>query len=234
MRKILLCLEDYNELLFLETLLKKLGFSVESATNEFIFPDKLLAFLPDLVIATGDGAKINGERISRKLRKKGQHAKLLLLFPRDKIIGDATIDDLIADGAVETPVNPRRLINSICHLTGLELQIVISKFDKLPIAKDFQNPEEKAQVIHAKPPREVQAVMLKNLPVPSSNIGNGSGDRSARYAALLKDVPLSNQNTFSHSTVSSELRDIRKFEKEADLSELEEDRKKFVTALFKK
>ena len=224
MRKILLCLEDYNELLFLETLLKKLGFSVESATNEFVFPDKLLAFSPDLVIATGDGSKINGERISRKVKKKGLHAKLLLLFPRDKIMGDATIDDFIADGAVETPVNPRRLINSICHLTGLEVQMVISKFDKLPIAKDFQNPEGKAQVIHAKSPREAQAVMLKKSP----------GDRSTRYASLLKDVPPSNQSTFSHSTVSSELKDIRKFEKETDLSELEEDRKKFVTALFKK
>jgi DNA-binding response OmpR family regulator len=220
-RKILLCLEDYNELLFVETLLKKLGFTVDVARNEQLLPDQLLSTLPELVVATGKGHKINGARIGKKVKHKGLRAKLLLLFPRGKIPHKQELSEMGADGAVETPLNPRRFIMAICEITGLESELVIAKFDKLPIGKGQAGNGENIQVIHGEVP-------LKKT---------DSKSRTEKYNALLKDVPPSKQELFSKKKIQDEVTDIRRQEKESDpreLSELEKGRNAFVVALFKK
>jgi DNA-binding response OmpR family regulator len=209
MRKILLCLEDYNELLFVETLLKKIGFDVDSVRNEFTLAEKLLAQSPDLVIATGDGLKINGQRVSKKVKRKGLHAKLLLLFTREKMLSENVLDGMLADAALETPLNPRRVLTAICQLTGADVDAVIAKFDKLPIGKNLD----------------------KNDPQSSSVKKSG---REEKYLEFLKNVPPSKQEMFSKKAVHDELKEIQKFEQEQNNLDLENKRKEFVTSLFKK
>src|SRR4051812_37957777 len=136
MKRIFMVIEDYNELLFLETLLKKVGFEVETVKNEVNVAERMLALSPDLVIATGDGLKVNGIRVSKKVKKKGYNAKLLLLFPRSKLQNPQLLNSFVADAAVETPLNPRAIITSVCQLLDLDLDSLMQKFERLSATRD--------------------------------------------------------------------------------------------------
>src|SRR5882724_4032923 len=135
MRRVLLVIEDYNELLLVEKILKKIGFDIESLPSEASLPERMMGFLPDLVLATGDGNRINGHSVSKKVKRKGVQAKLLLLFPRQKLM-QLDIATYAAEGAIETPINPRLLLKSVCDFTGIPSSSILTKFDKMPQAMD--------------------------------------------------------------------------------------------------
>lgn len=224
MRKILLVLEDYNELLFLETLLKKVGFDVVSIRNEVSLTEKMMGFSPDLVIATGDGHRISGARVGKKVKKGGNHAKLLLLFPRAKLQSDHLLDSLSADGVVETPLNPRNIILTICGLTGMSPDHVIGKFEKLPIAHDTVTR-----------PEEIQIISSRKAPASGADPADPDRDRVQKYDQLLKDLPASPYNGFSRQSVQAETKEMRDYERtHADVKAIDELRQAFVKALFKK
>jgi len=225
MRRVLLVLEDYNELLFLGTLLKKVGFDIESIRNEISLTEKMMGFSPDLVIATGDGQKINGIRVSKKVKKKGQHAKLLLLFPRQRLQQERALDTFAADGAVETPLNPRQIIASVCQMTGVGLDGVMAKFEKLPIAHEQAAPEG-MQIITAK----------KGAPKAEHNtdVSSQMSPRAQHYFEILKGLPKGPEVTFSRQLVQKEMENNAREPAPPHWDEIEEGRKKFVEALFKK
>ncbi|MDZ4677135.1 MAG: hypothetical protein SGI74_06445 [Oligoflexia bacterium] len=227
MKRILLVIEDYNELLFLETLLKKVGFEVESIRNEVTLAERMLAISPDLVVATGDGHKINGVRVGKKVKKKGNHSKLLLLFPRNKLQNPDLLDAFIADAAVETPLNPRTIITSVSQLLEVDLAAIMVKFDKLSISKDSS--ADNLQHITGKKEKHVSTSESNHTLHPESD-----QLRVQKYAQFLKEAPTSNLNGFPHNKVQEELSSIRQYEKSTDLTLLEQERKNFVLKLFKK
>jgi hypothetical protein len=232
MRRILLLLEDYNEQIFLETLLKKLGFDAESIRSEASVSEKMMAFSPDLVIATGDGHKINGGRVSKKVKKHKAHAKLLLLFPRSKL-RDISLIALDADGAVEIPLNPRTVIASICQLTAVDVTTIMTKFDKLPVGRDTSDDVVTDNSLHIITGKK----NVKKSPAPdlASVPRENDHNRVARYAAYLQNVPPAKENGFVHSQIQSEVSEIRKYEKEhPETEDIDKQRKAFVRALFKK
>jgi hypothetical protein len=229
LKRILLVIEDYNEALFLETLLKKVGFEVESIRNEVTLAERMLAISPDLVVATGDGLKVNGQRVSKKVKKKGNHSKLLLLFPRQKLQNPHLLDSFVTDAAAETPLNPRTIITAVSQLLGIDIDTIMSKFDKLSISKEANAKDDALQVIAGKKTKRVSPS------TPSARLDpEADRVRVQKYADFLKDAPKSNLNGFPHNKVQDELASIREYEKENNLNSLDEERKSFVTKLFKK
>jgi DNA-binding response OmpR family regulator len=233
MRRVLLVLEDYNELLFLETLLKKVGFVVESIRNELSLNEKLMSFSPELVIATGEGNKINGIRVSKKVKKKGSHTKLLLLFPRHTLQTERSLDNFIADGAVETPLNPRSIITSVCQLSGVAPEGIMAKFEKLPIAQE-QEASPGIQIISSKkmPPKaDVNSDASKSGEwVPE----DPEKSRAARYARILKNAPKEPEAAFSRQRVLDEMERVKKLPDPPNAEDVENQRLAFAKALFKK
>jgi DNA-binding response OmpR family regulator len=225
MKKILLCIEDYNEMLFLEGLLKKLGFVVETIRNETAIAERVLGFSPEVVIASGDGQKINGGRVSKKVKKKGSSTKLILLFPRLKLRNQNILTQYEADAAVETPLNPRSIINSICQVCGISPDAIIQKFEKLSIGKEAAN--ESVQIVHGK--NNIVKVDGPVLPTAEEE-----QKRMKKYAEILKEAPKSHLNGFPHNRIADEIVEIRKWEVENNVTSLDEERKSFVRALFKK
>jgi CheY-like chemotaxis protein len=236
MRRVLLVLEDYNELLFLETLLKKLGFDVESIRNEVSLSEKIMGFAPDLIVATGDGHKINGTRVAQKIKKRVGQTRLLLIFPRQKLQQGAT-ETFAADGVIESPLNPRSIITSICQLTGVSPDSIMIKFEKLPIAQDYPAGEG-IQIIGSRmaAPKKSSATASAAAQAPANAHVTGKSaaqsTRAERYAAILKDAPQSKINGFKHEFIQDEIAEIRKDEQK--WKAIDEERKAFVVALFKK
>lgn len=217
MRRILLVLEDYNEQVFLETLLKKIGFDALSVRNELLLSDQMLIFKPDVIIGTGDGVKLKGINIQRKMQKNRVPAKLILLFPLQKLQDQKLMASYSADVAVETPVNPRVLIETICIVAQLDASSVIKKFEKLPIAKN-------------------EEVKSDGIKVVSGKLDDKKYSRKDQYSQILKKSQSYPDLGFAKPSVAEELTKIRQYEKEEteEVKKIDEERKKFVVALYKK
>ncbi len=215
MKRILLVLEDYNEQSFIETLFKKIGFDVLSLRNEVMLSDNLLTFKPDVVIGTGDGPKIKGSRISKKVRERGFAAHMILLFPINKINDQKLMEQFKDEVCMETPINPRQLIGTLCDLTKLNAETVFQKYEKLPISK----------MGGGKNSRDLLTIIS----------GKGGDSRESKYADILNKSPQYEDKGFSKDKVATEVEKIREFEKgHPDLKELDKMRQDFVVALYKK
>ncbi|MBK9293294.1 MAG: hypothetical protein IPM57_02450 [Oligoflexia bacterium] len=206
MKRILTIIEDLNEQNFLEVLLKKISFDVLSLRKEAQINSNALGFRPNLVIATGDGAKINGHRVAKEIKVKGVNPKLILLFPINQAIDKKITSSYKCHGVLETPINPLALIEAICSVLDLEKEPILKKYERLPVTQQQQ------QVSNSEP-----------------------SIRSKKYAEILKKVPPSKENGFSRKIVSEEVKKMREYEdNNKEVEEIDEMRKKYVSALFKK
>jgi hypothetical protein len=242
MRRILLVLEDYNELLFLEMLLKKVGFDVESIRSEVSLAEKLMAVSPDLVVSTGDGHKILGTRVAQKVKRKGSLTKLILLYPRTKAQQMQTIENFIADGVQETPLNPREILTAICSLTNVPVEGILTKFERLPLGKE-NLPE--SQIVGGRVSMTDDNIVVNGDSVVEGlegllkeEFGNHPPKkdpvRMSKYLKYLVNLPPSPVDGFSKQAIQRAVQDIRKNENDPAIKKLDQERKDFVVALFKK
>jgi DNA-binding response OmpR family regulator len=220
MRRVLLVIEDYNELLFAEKVLKKVGFDIESLHSESPLLDKMIGFLPDLVVATGNGQRVDGKSVVKKVKRKGGvQAKLLLLFNPQRSQKRLDYESYGAEGFLEAPVNPRTLIKTVCDLTGLPSEPVVAKFDKLA------GPDEENQM---------QVVSNKGVEEKKTDLQIISNKgRTESYSKFLKSVPKSDVELFDHKAVESERRYQKKHPDTPEELRIDEEKKVFVKKLYK-
>jgi DNA-binding response OmpR family regulator len=219
MRRILLVIEDYNELLYVEKNLKKVGFDVESLPSESSLPERMMGFLPDLVIATGDGNRINGHSVAKKVKRKGVKSLLLLLFPKQKF-AQLDIATYAAEGAIETPINPRALIKAVCDYTGIPLAPLLAKFEKfLPQTE----PDDAT----------LQFISDKGFNIKADKAYANGDVRSDRYKKLLQGVAETPDKIFNHQSVEDERRLQKSIPDTPEEVALDEKRKDFVKKLYK-
>src|SRR3954463_12035040 len=79
MLRVLMVLEDYGELMFLQTVLKKIGFDVDAIQNPRSFHDSLLRMNPDVLVMTAHGKRVRGIDLVKGLKKVRGLPKVLLL-----------------------------------------------------------------------------------------------------------------------------------------------------------
>ena len=79
MKKIMFVMEDYNEMVFVETVLKKIGFDCMGLQNDVAINDKILGFSPALLIADGFGRKTNGLLLCQKIKRTKGFPKIILV-----------------------------------------------------------------------------------------------------------------------------------------------------------
>jgi hypothetical protein len=217
MKRILLVMEDLNEQNFIEILLKKISFDVLSTRKFTILNETVMSFRPDVVIANGESKKINGEIISKGIKVKGLSPKLILLYSINQAMDKKITAKYSCDAIIESPINTHQLIYTLCKVADLDEKAVMSKYEKLPIAQSFSDPDNELKIVKSK-----------------QKDSKKSG-RAKQYEEYLKTAPKSNLNGFEKSKINVETKKIRDYEKDhPDLEELDKQRKKFVSALFKK
>lgn len=129
--RVLLVIDDYGEMVYLQILLKKLGFDVDSAQSQRTFTTKQLGFNPQIIIATADGRRVNGIEIAEGLRRRQGFPKVILLIPSGMDRGIDIAQLLNIDGAVESPVNVQRLLELISSVSGIESRVLMDKYVKM-------------------------------------------------------------------------------------------------------
>jgi DNA-binding response OmpR family regulator len=129
MLRVLMVLEDYGELMFLQTVLKKIGFDVDSTQNPRKFSDSLLSMNPDILLMTAVGKRIKGLELASQVRKQRGHPKIILI--RTGALGKESAKDAEIDGWIESPVAAPDLLDKIAELCNLNKQILQDKLLKI-------------------------------------------------------------------------------------------------------
>lgn len=233
MLRVLMVLEDYGELMFLQTVLKKIGFDVDSTQNPRKFSDSLLSMNPDILIMTAMGKRIRGLELATQVRKQRGMPRIILI--RTGQVGKEAATGLDIDGWLDSPVGAPELLDKIAELAMLNKQILQDKLLKLRMS---EGADEQARIL--KLDGEEPGGTLDKSAQPSGNFGvlkestMSTTERQARYNKFLEDKePLPSQG-FGLKDVQEHVKALRKEETEADLADLERERRAFVEHLFKK
>lgn len=254
--KVLLVLEDYSELVFWETLLKKVGWDVSGIQNELGLPEKLLTFVPDFIICNAMGSKVQAARVDLRIKRKEGFPKLVL-FKQAAQSADL-LSKVRYDGILDSPVKPRQLLETLANHGGVDLATSISKLEKLIKAKTpapgtpgsatssnttttissaTTSSLNKGKSVYNNDVVKVGGSQTTNLSTTTStSVSLAKTSFTNRYQAIPKADAASLQKTMDKTLVASQKQEFRKQEvtEKAELEIIEKERKDFVKALFQK
>lgn len=176
MRRVLLVIEDYNELVFLETLLRKMGLDVLSIQNDGAVSEKILEFRPEMIVATARGRRVNGLKLGPKLKRQRGLPHLLLLA--QGAVSNEEVAAAQADAVVPSPLQPREFVSRMAKVAGLDVASFVEKFDKLGMfdteavaagksqsrpGVPANKPDEDTQLVHWKEGRRLDTAIAEKL-----------------------------------------------------------------------
>lgn len=230
MLRILMVLEDYGELMFLQTVLKKMGFDVDAIQNPRSFNDSFLRMNPDVLVMTAHGKKVNGIELSKGVKRVRGLPHLVLIA--------APGTSRSADHAhwLESPVGAMELLNKIADLGQLDKAVLADKFSKLKLQEAAG---QEARILKMTPEsNEPLEQMMKSMDNPG-NLGTLAPtsltpeERKERYKKFLSEERPENIG-FGVKQVQEHIKSLRSSESEEELADLERERKAFVEHLFRK
>lgn len=140
----MLVIDQFNELVGLETLFRRLGFDVLSLGRESLVAEAVLGFQADLVIATGRGRNVDGLKLAPKLRHGTSQPKLVVLLPYDSArpVGEQPgMSHADVDAVIETPFDPKSALKIVATLLNMPPDPLLEKYTKIVSARLFE-PEE--------------------------------------------------------------------------------------------
>jgi hypothetical protein len=307
MLRIALVIDDYNELIYLQTLLKKLGLDVEGLQNTKKYSDLSLGFNPYVLITSAKGKKVNGLALAKSLSKPRGIPKVIALQSSSSPVTPEEKEHCKIDAVIDSPVNVFKLIMALSEAGNLDEAQLIEKYNKIkntlndaliqggsdngqleydengqpirsrdqlkndldnlvtkpidnnhdindseshaplfPIDTAYENPNIDNSNAHLNrdenKSNESDEVINRNLnernkllnELISQSLDENRITRASRYESWLKNMePLINSN-FDRERIISFNKMIRSAAKDQDIADVEDERKKFVRAMFKK
>lgn len=209
MTRILLAVEEFNELIFLEKLLKKLGFDVLGVQNDTVIAEKLMSFNPELLMISSQGNRVHGAKAMVRLKAKGNLPKTIFLNPRGRA---AVAPDKSIVAALDSPVSPRTLIELLSSVFGLDEEVLLEKYEK---SSDFVPTEEKGIHVQSKEPSDKKT------------------KRSKKYKEIATKSPLPPFQGIRRSQVVDQVKEFRAEEKQGLYKSIDQERIAFAKALSK-
>lgn len=132
MDRVLLVIEDIQYATHLEMTLRKVGFDIETISNEYNLPDKLLTFNPDYVIVKGIGQRVSAINSGRKLKDTTKFlGKVVLIFPENLKTSPDDLIKLRMDLLLFEPITAIRLVTHLLNLTQLDKDSILDKLLRL-------------------------------------------------------------------------------------------------------
>lgn len=235
MLRVLLVLEDYGELMFLQTVLKKIGFDVDSTQNPRKFNDSLISMNPDVLVMTATGKRIKGTELVSTVKKVRGLPKIILI-KSNNLSTKETLDTLEVEGWLDSPVGAPDLLAKIAELSNLNNQVLQDKLLKMRMQDAVPADDQRVLKIN---PDETDPASLDRAEKSSGNFGvlkastMSSSDRQSRYQKFI-DGEKPEKHGFALKAVQEQIRELRKEEDPKALADIEKERRAFVEHLFKK
>jgi DNA-binding response OmpR family regulator len=146
MLRVFLVIDDYNELLYLQTLLKKLGFDTEGLQNTKKYADVSLGFNPHVLIATAQGRKVNGIDLIRTIHKNRGFPKIIALHSSEAPINEDDVKGLGIDLILESPTSAKKLILGLASVCDLDQTLLLEKYNKIKTSMN-ENPADEEMLV---------------------------------------------------------------------------------------
>ena len=240
MIRTLLVIDDYNEMIYLQTLLKKMGFDVDALSNSRKFADTLLGFNPKVIIMTAFGKKVDGLSLTNSIVKRSGFPKVYLIKGPGQLFTNGELNDEKIDKILESPVNNLNLIKAICeHETNLNFENLSNKLSNLLTSdkKDGNDNLDSAKCKNAFNEKE-EIVHIKGSIVKSEVVGLSSklseSERVVNYKNFLKKMedPPEGVGGFDKNKIKEYNKKHRLPNRDETMRQLDEGKKNFVRALY--
>ncbi len=240
MRRIFLLLDDYVELTFLETILKKVGFDAVGYQGIMNASDKAMEISPDLLILSD---VIKGQATSDALdqiKRIRPQAKCLLL--RRDFSLPITHNLKLIDLTLKSPIDPIDFLKHVSGLMQVDAAAIVEKFMKLGL---FRGAEAESYIKVAKSTSTSNAILdhTDDVKVTSSSTENSNflkkvtstdTTRIDSYQKKIQGVPEAKSSGIDHKAVVKASAELRSRSGDKELQKIDEERQEFVKALFKK
>lgn len=262
MVRVLLLVDDYRELVFLQTLLKKTGFDVDGTQNGGKYEEMKLTLNPELIIASSRGKTINGLQLAEDLKRHNDLPRFILIVPHKMAQKIHGLKLKNVDGIIDSPIDAKKLLVTIAKVCGLDSEALIQKLNKMMSSLDTDN-EDDLQLLKMQPGTgddkiriagdrpdsgdsetfiagerqdgaETEEAVTTNSNVSLNPSTISDEDRQARMQKAIDELETPEADGFASEVVDQWNRRIRTKEKEQDLEDLEDERQRFVKSLFKK
>ncbi len=216
MRRILLVIDDYREMMILQTLLKKLGFDAVAVQNDHQATEQMLVLRPEVVVADFVGSRIHALDLAKRMRRINNLPRFAVILPENIDLPDEQMQGAIIDAVVKRPFTEEIVLRMLAYLGELDVGQLLAKYHRLT---DVRLAPEGNSV----EPRT--GSMFSSM---------SSAERAERYKIFLRNLPPPESQSIPHARVHTETLSLREMEQSEDLSDLEVERKNFVRYLFKR
>jgi hypothetical protein len=128
MDRVLLVIDDIQYAGHLEMTLRKVGFDIETITNEYKLQERLLTYNPDYVVVKGLSSRVSSMNVGKKLRESTKFlGKVILIFPEDQKTTPDEFIKLRMDLLLFEPITALRLVTHLLSLTDLDKEAITDK-----------------------------------------------------------------------------------------------------------
>lgn len=117
--------------MYLQTLLRKLGFDTEGLQNTKKYADVSLGFNPHVLITTANGRKVNGLELIRTIQRPRGYPKIIALQSAEAPLKDEEIQGLGIDLILDSPTSAKKLIMGLAQIGDLDEDMLLDKYNKI-------------------------------------------------------------------------------------------------------
>ena len=242
MQKVLLVIDEFNELEAMESLFKRLGFDVLALGKESLVADALLGFHPELALISFKARNVDGVRLATKLKTLKPTAaqvsiKVALVWatgmPAPKMNPESA---WIVDAMVEVPLKPVLVIQMVSRLLNIPEYQLMKKYERAAAQSTSASAQAGVATV-TEVPAAPRAVQEDGTPIPSHPSEKESLKRSERYAEFLRVHPDEVDKVLPREKMQSEIRKVKASETpetKAEVEDINAEKRAFTVSLFKK
>ena len=231
MIRILLVIEDLNQLNSIKVILSKLGCVIETLNVELGLRDRVLSFRPEVVITASAGKKVNPLSVCQKVREVSKDTKVLLLLGKGSTLSLNELAESKYDAFVETPFEPLKLISTLNQFNkgknGVDL---VEKYQKISGVSLFDAPD--VRLVNSKK----STLTDDRISVFSGKFHSSVTDeiRAKSYVELTKDLTFDPKSKITKVAAKKKVAELQKDWDRAQLDEIDEEKRRFTQELFRK
>jgi CheY-like chemotaxis protein len=249
MRKILLVIDEYRDLVATENFLRRLGFDVLSVGKDVLVNDALGRFHPDIVVSTFKSRSVDGLKLAAKLKKQNSAIMFALVHTSSSPPELTVADENLVDAFIELPLNPNEAIRIVAKLAQINPEPLLEKFEKLAGAR--LNNGDGVVIVGKERDRGSAApdAWSRKLDTESGNrqkvswdpvttpgqAAHAKSERSNRYDKFLasNDIPVANA-VLPHDRLKASMKELAEqaLSEKDKLKEIDVHKRAFAQALF--
>lgn len=218
--RVLLVFDEYQEMMVTETYLKKVGFDVIGIMNELSIQEKIFEFNPEAIIVSGKSNRVSSISVGKKLKDILRYdGRVVLALPKNQRPDPDELRKIKMDVLMESPIQSDRLIQVLAKFSGVSAEPILEKLKKARLSDPDLN--QKMTMISGRPSEK--------------QINPKDSRRAQIYEQFIQQTQIDvKQTSFEKAELVKRQKELKKTWDFGILEEIDQLKRQFASALFKK